>query len=372
MCIRDRSSSGLESKTYYIKVVRDGSQSTTPVTSSENLIKGVENTTISLAQKEQGEGYVRVAWEKSKGYKVDYFQVFRTTKGSAFGSSPLYTTTSGTVSTYKNTKSLTKGTTYSYKIRGVRVIDGKTYYTNWSNTVDILYNPVSESLIQGVENTTLNMAAVQGNGFVQTSWEKSPGYKMDYYEVFRSSDPEAFEETPYFTTADGTKVTYKNSKDLVRNNVYYYRVRGVRVLNGVTHYSQWSNVVAVEYNPYIEGIALGVGNTTLTASGAVEGKGIRVSWTKSPGYKMDYYEVFRSVKKSSGYGTAPIYTTTDGTKVTYKNTKDLTKGTSYYYKVRGVRIMEGQPYYTCLLYTSRTSAFQADGVSSILIIRSIF
>ncbi len=344
--VKCTSSSGLESKTYYIKVVRDGSQSTTPVTSSENLIKGVENTTISLAQKEQGDGYVRVAWEKSKGYKVDYFQVFRTTKGSAFGSSPLYTTTSGTVSTYKNTKSLTKGTTYSYKIRGVRVIDGKTYYTNWSNTVDILYNPVSESLIQGVENTTLNMAAVQGNGFVQTSWEKSPGYKMDYYEVFRSSDPEAFEETPYFTTADGIKVTYKNSKDLVRNNVYYYRVRGVRVLNGVTHYSQWSNVVAVEYNPYIEGIALGVENTTLTASGAVEGKGIRVSWTKSPGYKMDYYEVFRSVKKSSGYGTAPIYTTTDGTKVTYKNTKDLTKGTRYYYKVRGVRIMEGQPYYT--------------------------
>lgn len=344
--IKCKSSSGAASKTYYIKVVRDSSKPPTPSNNNDNLIKGVENTTITLTPKEIGEGYVRIAWEKSKGYKVDYYQVFRSTKGSDFGSTPLYSSKTGTAATYKNTKSLTKGTTYSYKIRGVRVIDGKTCYTKWSNTADILYSPVSETLIQGVENTVLTMSAVQGNGFVMTSWEKSPGYKMDYYEVFRSSDPETFEETPYFTTVDGNKVTYKNTKDLTRNNTYYYKVRGVRILGGITHYSQWSDVISIEYNPYIEGIAKGVENTTLTAAGEIDGKGILISWKKSPGYKMDCYEVFRSVKKSSGYGTEPFFTTADGTKATYKNTKDLTKGTRYYYKVRGVRIMEGKAYYT--------------------------
>ncbi len=344
--IKCTSSSGAASKTYYIKVVRDSSQQPKPPAGNENLIKGVENTTITLTPTEIGQGYVSMAWEKSKGYKVDYYQVFRTIKGTFFGTSPLYSSKTGTATTYKNTKSLTKGTTYSYKIRGVRVIDGQTCYTKWSNTADILYNPVSKALIQGVENTSLTMGAIQGNGFVLTSWEKSPGYKMDCYEVFRSLDPENFEETPFFTTADGAHMTYKNSKDLVRKTTYYYKVRGVRVLGGITYYSQWSDVVAVEYNPYIEGIARGVANTTLTAEGVIDGKGIRISWKKSPGYKMDFYEVFRSVKKSSGYGKEPIYSTADGEKVTYKNTKDLTKGTRYYYKVRGVRIMEGLPYYT--------------------------
>lgn len=343
--VKCTSSSGAASKTYYIKVTRDSSGASAPA-GNENLIKGVENTTITLTPTEIGQGYVQLAWEKSKGYKVDYYQVFRTTKGTAFGSSPLFTSTTGTATTYKNTKSLIKGTTYSYKIRGVRVIDGKACYTKWSNTADILYNPVSETLIQGVENTALTLGAVQGNGFVLTSWEKSPGYKMDYYEVFRSSDPENFDEIPFFTTADGAHMTYKNSKDLVRNNTYCYKVRGARILNGIIHYSQWSDIAAVEYNPYIESIAAGVANTTLTAEAALDGKGIRITWKKSPGYKMDYYEVFRSVKKSSGYGTEPLYTTADGDKVTYKNTKDLIKGTRYYYKVRGVRVMEGQPYYT--------------------------
>lgn len=346
IAVKCTSSSKAASKTYYIKVVRDSSKPPAPPAENDNLIKGVQNTTITLTPKEVGDGYVSMAWEKSKGYKVDYYQVFRTAKGSAFGSTPLYSTKTGTASTYKNTKSLTRGTAYSYKIRGVRVIDGTTYYTKWSNTADILYNPVSQTLIQGVENTVLTLYAEQGNGFILTSWEKSPGYKMDYYEVFRSLDPAVFGETPYFTTADGSRSTYKNTRDLTRNNLYYYKVRGVRVLNGIPHYSQWSDTVCVEYNPYIESIARGVENTTLTASGEIDGKGILISWKKSPGYKMDFYEVFRSVKKSSGYGTDPFYTTADGTKVSYKNTKDLTKGTRYYYKVRGVRIMDGKPYYT--------------------------
>ena len=32
-----------------------------------------------------------------------------------------------------NSKKLNNGKTYFYKVRGIRTIDGKTYYTKWSN-----------------------------------------------------------------------------------------------------------------------------------------------------------------------------------------------------------------------------------------------
>ena len=34
---------------------------------------------------------------------------------------------------YKNTKSLKKGTTYYYKVRAYKVVDGKTYFSDFSN-----------------------------------------------------------------------------------------------------------------------------------------------------------------------------------------------------------------------------------------------
>lgn len=98
------------------------------------LIKGVENTTIALKSKLTKNGKVLLTWTKSKGYKVDRFEIYRSVKkSSGYGRKAFFTTKDGSWSKYLNTKALKTGKTYYYKLRGVRVIDGQKYYTQWSN-----------------------------------------------------------------------------------------------------------------------------------------------------------------------------------------------------------------------------------------------
>lgn len=91
----------------------------------------------------------------------------------------------------------------------------------------------------------------------------------------------------------------------------------------------------------------GIGNTSIVLKSKLTKNGnVLLTWTKSKGYKVDKFEVYRSVKKNSGYGTKAFFTTKDGSWSKYLNTKELKAGKTYYYKVRGVRVIDGQKYYT--------------------------
>lgn len=98
------------------------------------LVKGVQNTTIVLKSKLTKDGKILLTWTKSKGYKVDRFEVYRSIKkNSAYGTKAFFTTKNGSAAKYLNTKNLKAGRTYYYKVRGVRIIDGKKYYTEYSS-----------------------------------------------------------------------------------------------------------------------------------------------------------------------------------------------------------------------------------------------
>lgn len=84
----------------------------------------------------------------------------------------------------------------------------------------------------------------------------------------------------------------------------------------------------------------GIKSVKLTATG----KKVRADWVKEgSGYAFDYYQVWRSTKKNSGY--KKIFTTTDARKCYYVNSKDVKKSTTYWYKVRGVREIDGELVY---------------------------
>ncbi len=93
--------------------------------------KSVEALKIT-ASSTQGKNYIKVKWTvKGDASAIDGYEVFRSVKkNSGFGTKPYFKTTK---KTYKNTKSLKKGTRYYYKVRAYKVVDGKTYYSDWSN-----------------------------------------------------------------------------------------------------------------------------------------------------------------------------------------------------------------------------------------------
>ena len=74
-------------------------------------------------------------------------------------------------------------------------------------------------------------------------------------------------------------------------------------------------------------------------------KAIKVTWFAKDGSELNFdgYEIYRSTKKNSGYGTKPIYKTTKS--LQYFNTS-AKKGTRYYYKVRGYKLIGGEKVYT--------------------------
>jgi hypothetical protein len=88
----------------------------------------------------------------------------------------------------------------------------------------------------------------------------------------------------------------------------------------------------------VEDEAYSVEALKITAKSSVKKGSITVKWSvEGDTDAVEGYEVFRSVKKNSGFGTKPFYTTT---KTSYKNTKNLKAGTRYFFKVRAFATTE--------------------------------
>ncbi len=73
-------------------------------------------------------------------------------------------------------------------------------------------------------------------------------------------------------------------------------------------------------------------------------KAVKITWKTVEGEKVDFdgVEIYRSVKRYSGYGKKPIYTSKSDR---YYNTAIKT-GTKYYYKVRGFKYVNDEKVYT--------------------------
>ena len=93
------------------------------ITASVEALKIKANSTAK-------KGAITVKWTvKGDKAAVDGYQVYKSTKAQK-GYKKAITTKK---TSFKNTKNLKKGVRYFYKVRAYKVVDGKTYYSDWSN-----------------------------------------------------------------------------------------------------------------------------------------------------------------------------------------------------------------------------------------------
>ena len=93
-------------------------------------IRAVESLKIKTSTKAY-KGYIKVSWKVTGDAEAaDGYQIYRSTKATSAGKK-IYTTKKATSRSYKNS-SVKKGTKYYYKVRAFKVVDGVTYYSDWS------------------------------------------------------------------------------------------------------------------------------------------------------------------------------------------------------------------------------------------------
>ena len=257
---------------------------------------GIKNATIHYYASPAPElkittvsGHPKIYWNAVDG-AVKYY-IYRSTAGKTF---KYYDSTTKTSYTNNSTEI---GTTYYYKVKAVKIVDGKEYTSDYSLAKNILCKPAIPTLI-------INRV----NGKAQLKW--STVGDAAKYNVYRSTDGKNFK---YWDST--TRTSYTNSA-AASGTKYYYRVKAVAVVNGKNVESASSNVKSLM-------TSLATPSVSITTS---NGKP-KLTWKVVTG--ADKYYVYRSTDgKNFSYWDST-------SKTTFVNS-GAKKNTKYYYKVKAV------------------------------------
>ena len=273
---------------YYYKVkaaaVVNGKDVASDFSNTKSLFTTPAAPSVSITT---SKGKPKLTWKAVKG--ADKYWIYRSTDGKNF---KYYNETDEAGYTNYSTNI---GTTYYYKVRAVKTIDGNDHKSDFSAVRSIQCRPAA-----------VNLSISRSYGKPKLTWDAVAD--ADKYWIYRSTDGKNFK--CYDTT---TKTSYINS-GAAFNTIYYYKVKAVKVVNG-------RNVVSGSGSAKSVITALAKPSVSITTS---DGKPY-ISWDAVDG-ATGYY-VFRSTDGKNysvlGYTTRTNYTNTASN-----------AGTTYYYKVK--------------------------------------
>ena len=273
---------------YYYKVkaaaVENGKNVASDFSNTKSLFTTPAAPSVSITT---SKGKPKLTWKAVTG--ADKYWIYRSTDGKNF---KYYNETDEAGYTNYSTNI---GTTYYYKVRAVKTIDGNDHKSDFSAVRSIQCRPAA-----------VNLSISRSYGKPKLTWDAVAD--ADKYWIYRSTDGKNFK--CYDTT---TKTSYINS-GAAFNTIYCYKVKAVKVVNG-------RNVASGSGSAKSVITALAKPSVSITTS---DGKPY-ISWDAVDG-ATGYY-VFRSTDGKNysvlGYTTRTNYTNTASN-----------AGTTYYYKVK--------------------------------------
>ncbi len=217
-------------------------------------------------------------------------------------------------------KGLATGTKYSYKIRAFKLLNSGQRVYGAETAV--------KTATPALAVPTLNSVAKTGYAGIQVKWNKVD--EADGYEVLRT-DAKGIKFTKRF--ANNATVSWKNT-GLKTGTKYTYKVRAYKVIDEeTTIYSAYTAVKAA--TPALNKPAI----AKLTAGS----KNITVKWKQVAG--ANGYEIYRATAKNGKYTRVKIIK--KGSTLSWKNI-GLTKGKTYYYKVKAYRTVDKKNVYSSI------------------------
>ncbi len=207
---------------------------------------------------------------------------------------------------------LVTGKTYYYKVRAKFIAGSTVTYGGYSAVVPAKAVPATPTAVK-VASTTYNS--------VKLTWAAVAGATK--YEVYRATSSTG----TYTKLPDVSSASYTGSS-LTTGKAYYYKVRAYRLVSGVKHYSGYSAVVKATPLP--------AAPTSLKAAKASSAS-VKLTWAAVTGATK--YEVYRATSATGTY-----YKSTETTLLSFVS-GNLTKGKTYYFKVRAYRVVGSTKYY---------------------------
>ncbi len=193
-------------------------------------------------------------------------------------------------------------------------VTGYEIYRSTSSTGT--YTKIATTSSTSYTNTSLNT----GTTYYYKIKSYKTGTPTQYSDYSKAVSAKPVLSTPTSVKAVSTTSTSFNNTGLTTNKTYYYKVKSYRIVASKKVYGNYSSIVSAKPIPSVP-TNFNVAKVNSTSS--------KISWSSVSG--ASGYEIYRSTSSAGSYSLVKRTTSTS-----YTNS-GLTKGKTYYYKVRAYR-----------------------------------